>query len=107
MSNHRHPQDRVSNDVHLDNPSNFNPAEALERLHLGIVQVEALANAASEAVVQLPFPSDREARRVFERVYALVTKVAEETGAVVTYGNEQLAALAVHLQGQRRENVSL
>jgi hypothetical protein len=101
MKEHRHPQDRVSNDVHLDNPSNFNPAEALERLHLEIVQVEALANAASEAVVQLPFPSDREERRVFDRVYALVTKVAEETGGVVTYGNEQLAALAVYLQRPR------
>jgi len=128
MSEHRHPQDRVSNDVHPDNPVScsgadpgtaaaaptgsggddlnavanaFNPADALESLHLEVVQLEALANAASEAVIQLPFPSDREERRAFERAYALSTKTADDANAIVTYGNELIAALAIYLKGRR------
>ena len=106
MRKHRHPRDRVSNDVQSANPTNpdnFNPTEALQNLHLEIKQLEALANAASEAVTALPFPSGRDERRVFDRVYALVTKVANETSALVSYGDELIAALAVHLKARRSE----
>jgi predicted amidophosphoribosyltransferase len=98
MTKHRHPQDSVSNDVHPDNPEPFNPAEALQSLHLEVVQLEALANAANEAVVQLPFPPGRDARRPFDRVYALVSKVADETNAVVNHGDQLIAQLSAHLQ---------
>jgi hypothetical protein len=67
--------------------------EALHALRLEVVQLEALTNAASEAVTLLPFPSDREARRVFDRVYALVTRVADETSTLVAYGVELIAEL--------------
>ena len=106
MPKHRHPRDRVSNDVQSANPTNpdnFSPTEALQNLHLEIKQLEALANAASEAVTQLPFPSGREERRVFDRAYALVTKVANEASALVGYGDELIAALAVHLKARRSE----
>ena len=114
MEKHRSPRDRVSDDVHphntedtdkedTDNPDTFDPAEALQSLHLEVVQLEALANAANEAVVQLPVPSDREARRPFDRVYALVTKVADETNAVVSHGGKLMDALAAHLQRKQAD----
>ena len=90
MTEHRHPPSSVSNDVH---ENNFECMEALHALRLEVVQLEALTNAASEAVTQLPFPSDREERRIFDRVYALVTKVADETTALVAYGDELIAEL--------------
>lgn len=90
MTEHRHPPSSVSNDVHVNN---FECMEALHALRLEVVQLEALTNAASEAVTQLPFPSDREERRIFDRVYALVTKVADETTALVAYGDELVAEL--------------
>lgn len=106
MPKHRHPQARVSNDVQSANPTNpdnFSPTEALQNLHLEIRQLEALANAASEAVTELPFPSGRDERRVFDRVYALVTKVANETSTLVSYGDELIAALAVYLKAKPKE----
>ena|SRR6185503_7297470 len=90
MSEHRHPPSSVSNDVHVNN---FQCMEALHAFRLEVIQLEALTNAASEAVTQLPFPSDREERRIFDRVYALVTKVADETTALVAYGDELIAEL--------------
>jgi predicted amidophosphoribosyltransferase len=109
MTDHRSPRDRVSDDVRphnsddTDNPDTFDPAEALQSLHLEVVQLEALANAASEAVVQLPFPPGREERRPFDRVYALVTKVADETNAMVSRGDKLIAALAAHLQRKQAD----
>lgn len=103
MPKHRCPRDRVSKDVPPHNTGisdTFNPAEALQSLHLEVVQLEALANAASEAVTQLPFPPGREARRVFDRVYALVTRVADDTSAVASYGDELVADLTAQLKGR-------
>src|SRR4051812_27751866 len=83
MTKHRSPRNRVSKHVPPHNtgdtespstPDTFSPGEAQQSLYLQVVDLEALANAANEAVVQLPFPSDREARRPFSRVYTLVTK---------------------------------
>ena len=81
--------------------ANVNAATKLQRTL--VLQIEALANAASEAVINLPFPSGREERRIYDRVYALVTKVADETTAAVIYGNEILAELAAHLQRRQPE----
>jgi hypothetical protein len=90
MSEHRHPPSSVSNDVHVNN---LECMEALHSFRLEVIQLEALTNAASEAVTQLPFPSDREERRIFERVYALVSKVADETSALIAYGEELIDGL--------------
>jgi len=90
MSRHRHPPGSVSNDVHVDN---FELVEALSSLRLAVVQLEALTHAAAEAVTQLPFPSKRDERRLFDRVYALVTKAADETTAAVALGDELIAAV--------------
>ncbi|HEX7840617.1 MAG TPA: hypothetical protein VF469_24225 [Kofleriaceae bacterium] len=79
----------------------FDPGEALQDLHGQVIQLEAMTHAASEAVTQLPFPEGREDRRVFDRVYALVTKVADETEALVRHGDELVSALAAYLQRRR------
>lgn len=85
MTNHRHPPSNVSHDVHVDH---FECREALDAFRLEAIQLEALANAASDAVTRLTFPSDREHRRDFDRIYALVIKVADEATALVAYGDE-------------------
>lgn len=118
MRKHRSPRNRVSDDVqphnpddtdnpddpsNPDNPDIFDPAEALQSLALEVVELEALAHAANEAVVQLPFPKSREARRPFDHVYALVGKVAEETNAVASHGYKLMDALAVYLQRKRAD----
>lgn len=59
MPKHRSPRKRVSKHVPPHNtddtgtPVTFDPAEALQSLHLEVVQLEALANAAGEALAQL------------------------------------------------------
>jgi len=107
MPKHRSPRNRVSKPVpphnidDTDSPSNpdtFSPVEALQSLHLQVVDLEALTNAANEAVVQLPFPSDREERRPFNRVYTLVTKIAEETSVLVRNGGQMMDSLTAHLE---------
>jgi len=103
MSRHRYPPGRVSNDVPDHNPAPFDPGEALQSLHGEIIDLEAIANAANEAIVALPFPEDREERRVYDRAYALVSKFAEDTNALVRYGDELIAALAVYLEHRPAE----
>ena len=107
MSKHRSPRNRVSKHVpphnpddtaSPSNPDTFSPVEALQSLYLQVLDLEAFTNAANEAVVQLPFPSDREERRPFNRVYILVTKIAEETNVLVRNGGQMMDALTEHLQ---------
>jgi hypothetical protein len=99
MTDHRHPQDNVANDPPRDN---FNPAEALEALHTEIVDIEAFAHAAGEAVTRLPHASNPEDRRTFARIYTLVTKLADDVSAAVAHGDELIAALSEHLQRRAR-----
>lgn len=115
MSKHRRPRDSVSKDVQPHNaddtdtpdtpdiPDTFDPGDALESLYLMVVDLEALANAANEAVVQLPFPKGREARQPFNRVYTLVTKFADETSAAVSHGGKLMDALAAHRQREQAD----
>lgn len=99
MPKHRRTRLRVPNNAELDN---FDPADALESLHTEIVQIEAVAHAAGEAVTRLPHASDPGQRRAFARIYALVSKLAEDIGTAVIHGDEMIAALAVHLQNRER-----
>jgi len=109
MTKHRSPRNRVSKDVHphntdnTDNPDTFDPGEALQSLYLKVVDLEALTNAANEAVVQLPFPPGREARQPFDRVYTLVGNVADETSKMVSYGGKLIDALGVYLERKQAD----
>jgi hypothetical protein len=95
MREHRNAQGRIANKPQLDN---FNPADALERLHTELVQLEVFAHAAGEAVTRLRRPSNRAARREFVRVYALVSKVADDAVAAVALGDGLIAELGRYLQ---------
>ena len=76
-----------------DGENNFDPGDALERLHAEIRDLEAITCAAGEAIVKFPYPPPGETRRAFARIYALVTKAADEASAVVILG-EQLVRLS-------------
>lgn len=78
----------------------FNAAAALEALHTEIVDIEAFAHAAGEAVVGLPHTSNPELRRVFARIYTLVSKVAADVHAAVRHGDKLIAELSAHLQSR-------
>ena len=98
MSKHRHTQASVSNNLQLDN---FNPADALERLYAEMIQVEAFAHAAGEAMIQLRCPASRSERRVFNRIYTLVTKVAAEASTALRHGDDLVSALSGHMQDRQ------
>jgi hypothetical protein len=98
MSIHRNPRPNVSNNA---TPDNFNPGDALERLHSELVEVEALAHAAGEVVTLLPSSASAETRRTFARLYALVTRTADEAGAVLTLSEQLVSALSAHMAARR------
>jgi hypothetical protein len=106
MSCHRHTEDSVSNESspHNAEPSDaepFDPAEALQGLYGDLIPLEALIHAASELLTELPIPKEREARRDYERVVALVMKAADDAVAILRYGTELMEALAIHLKRDR------
>jgi len=76
----------------------FDAATALEALHTEIVDIEAFAHAAGEAVTHLPHTSNPELRRVFARIYTLVSKVAADVHAAVRHGDKLIAELSAHMQ---------
>lgn len=82
---------------------NFEPVEALQYLRMEVVELEALTNAADEAVIRLPYPPGREERRAHDRVYALVTKAAEETSALVRKGDRIMDALQTYTKRRSEE----
>jgi hypothetical protein len=95
MPKHRRTHVRVANKPELDN---FDATDALESLHTEIVQIEAIAHAAGEAVTRLPHATDPQQRRAFARIYALVSKLADDVATAVVHGDAMIAALAAHLQ---------
>jgi hypothetical protein len=94
MPTHRNPRPSVQA---TPAPDNFDPADALESLHTELTQLEAFAHAAGEAIIHLPAPTDPAQRRAFNRVYTLVTKVANDITTTVSHGDHLIAALSAHL----------
>ena len=97
MKAHRHTLDLVSNDPRPD----FNPAHALERLHTELVQLEVFAHLAGEVITRLSPPKDRAQRRDYIRLYALVTKVAEDAVEAVRQGDAMIASMSAHMAARR------
>ena len=97
MTEHRHPRENVSNEVLPDKPSTLEAGPALQRLCGQIYELEAVANAANEAVVQLPFPENREERRPFDRVCVLTTTLANELTGLAGYIDDLAGAGVVTL----------
>jgi hypothetical protein len=98
MRVHRRTAKTVPNNPPLDN---FIPGDALESLHTEVVELEALAHAAGEAVTRLPRASDPTQRRDLTRIYALVSKVAADAAAAASHGDQLVAALSAYLDAQR------
>jgi len=109
MSKHRNIRSGASSALALDRCEPFNPAEALESLHSEVVQLEVFAHLAAEVITRLSPPPGRDQRRDYIRLYALVSKVANDAMAVVGHGDALIAALSKHLAGRalRSDSVSV
>jgi hypothetical protein len=97
MKEHRNPRCTISNQPAVDN---FNAADALELLHAELVEVEALAHAAGEAVAMLP-PVPGKQRRTFERLYALVNQTAAEASTLLTLSEQLVSLLSAHMASRK------
>lgn len=98
MKAHRNPHPSVPNPPA---PDNFNPGDAVELLYTELVEVEALAHAAGEAVTLLPSASSAKVRRRFARLYSLVTKTAGQATATLTLGEHLVTLLSGHMAARR------
>jgi hypothetical protein len=96
------PPPEVSDKISLD----FNCCTALENLRADLMGVEALLHAAEEVVVELPAPSNTKERRVFARLYTLVTKAAEEASTALLSGDEAVATMSAHVEARRKAKPS-
>ena len=95
------PSDNSATSDDFESSDNFDPADALESLHTEIIQLEAFAHAAGEAVTRLPHSSNPKQRRDLTRIYALVSKVAADAAAAAHHGAQLIAALCAHLHNRR------
>jgi hypothetical protein len=98
MKQHRNPRSSVPNPLA---PDNFNPGDALELLYTELIEVEALAHAAGEAVTLLPSASSAKVRRRFARLYSLVTKTADQATATLSLGDNLVTRLSAHMAARR------
>jgi hypothetical protein len=103
MSEHRSTRSKVPKNAQFDN---FNPADALESLHTEVVQLEAFAHLAAEVITRLPTPSNREQRRDYRRLHALVAKVAEDAIAAVSHGDALISALSADMAARRAQRIA-
>jgi hypothetical protein len=97
MSKHRNIRSGVSSELAINRCEPFSPADALESLHSEVVQLEVFAHLAAEVITRLSPPPSRDQRRDYIRLYALVSKVANDAMAVVGHGDALIAALSKHL----------
>jgi hypothetical protein len=94
----KQPGGSVGQSSHPGEQSSFHTAGALESLHTELVQLEVFAHLAAEVVTRLSPPSNRAQRRDYIRLYALVTKVADDAFAAVGRGDQLIAQLAGSLK---------
>jgi hypothetical protein len=94
MKNHRNPQARLSKQPP---PDNFNPGLAIEGLYRELVEVEALAIAADEAVTMLPPNPSAKHKQILARLFTLVSKTADQAGEALEKSEDLLAQLAAHM----------
>jgi len=106
MKNNRSAHPKVTKMPRPDKHDPFSPATALESLHTEMVQLEAFAHLAGEVVTRLSPPTNRTERRNYVRLYALVTKVANDAIAAVHHGDTLIAALSAHLAVRRSARAS-
>jgi hypothetical protein len=91
---HRNPQARLSKQP---SPDNFDPGLLISLLYEELVEVEALAITADEAVTQLPPRPSGKYGRTMARLYTLVGKTSGRATAALERGEELVALHAAHL----------
>jgi len=96
MSKHRNPRARLPKRPTLDN---FDPGFLIRYLYDDLVEVEALAVTADEAVTQLPSPRGKYAK-ILARLYTLVGKTSGRAQGALERGEELIALHATHLQAR-------
>lgn len=93
MSNHRNPRARLPK---RPTPDNFDPGFLIEYLYEDLVEVEALAVTADEAVTNLPPKPRGRYGRTLARLYTLVGKTSGRAQAALERGEELVALHAAH-----------
>lgn len=77
----------------------MSPIDAFERLCLEVVELEAVANAASTAMDACPPPES--SRRSFDRAQALIGHAAEKSAAAVGLIEDLKGAVAAYVAKHR------
>ena len=94
MPKHRNPRASVSK---RPTPDNFDPGVLINQLYEDLVEVEALAVTADEAVTQLPARPRGKYGRILARLYTLVAKTSGRAQGALERGEELVAMRAAQL----------
>ena len=97
MRNHRNPRASLPK---RPTPANFDPGILIALLYDDLVEVEALAVTADEAVTNLPPRPRGKYRRTLARLYTLVGKTSGRAQGALERGEELVALHAAHLAAQ-------
>ena len=104
MAKHRNPRPRLPK---RPSPDNFDPGVLIALLYDDLVEVEALAVTADEAVTNLP-PSPRgKYGRTLARLYTLVGKTSGRAQGALERGEELVALHAAHLAARVPKRASV
>jgi len=83
-------------------PVNFDPGLLIDRLYRDLVEIEAIAVTADEAVTMLPpNPSGKTHRQTLSRLYVLVSQTSSKANAALERSQELVALHDAHLAAIR------
>jgi hypothetical protein len=94
MKTHRNPWPRLSKPP---SPDNFDPGLLINQLYEDLVEVEALAVTADQAVSELPPRPPGKYGKTLARLYTLVGKTSGRAQGALERGEELVALRAAHL----------
>ena len=94
MAKHRNPRPKVSKQ---HSPDNFDTGILIHQLYEDLVEVEALAVTADEAVTELPPRPRGKYGRTLARLYTLVGKTSGRAQGALERGEELVAMRAAQL----------
>ena len=94
MAKHRNPRPKVSKQP---SPDNFDTGILIHQLYEDLVEVEALAVTADEAVTELPPRPRGKYGRTLARLYTLVGKTSGRAQGALERGEELVAMRAAQL----------
>jgi hypothetical protein len=97
MARHRNPRARLPK---RPTPDNFDPGVLINQLYEDLVEVEALAVTADEAVTQLPPRPRGKYGRTLARLYTLVSKTSGRAQGALERGEELVAMRMGQLTAQ-------